>query len=362
MSNDAAPPVLPNPFTPLAFLDPQTANSLEASRYFAVAALGGYIWDCGINLGNDYRLLFKYPVRYPTISYYLSRYGSCHSTEFGNISDCQKLQIAQGIFYIISTGFTSFLFLLRVMAVWNWNKWIVVIFTVLWLATVGVTILVPIGLGSSHIGTTQACLLTRVADYTESSGITALINDSAVFLAITYRILMNSLYEGNPSAQFKTFIGNGRSFLPKLSKNLLRSGQQYYLVALTGNILNLLMLKLPNIPVFYHAIASFPVNAIVNCMACIVYRQIKFGLITVDGTINFNSFGASRFGPDHTATSNDLPMHSIQFRPGRDTTNGTSFTLNESDGQISVPTKKVQVSIVEEREQHSDQKVNDDDV
>ncbi|KAF9257380.1 hypothetical protein L218DRAFT_879655, partial [Marasmius fiardii PR-910] len=299
MSNDTAPPVLPNPFTPLAFLDPESANSLEASRYLGVAAFGGYIWDCGINLGNDYRLLFKYPIRYPTIGYYLSRYVSYHSTHFqislftffvvGHAPDCRKLQIVQGIFYIISTGCTSFLFLLRVVAVWNWNKWIVATFSLLWLATIGATITVPVGLRASHIGTTQACLLTRVPSYIESSAITASINDSAVFLAITYRILMNSLDKGDPSAQFKTFIGNGRSFLPTLSKNLLRSGQQYYLVALAGNILYLLMLKLPDIPLFYPAISSFLIITIVNCMACIVYRQIKFGLITVDGTINYHS-------------------------------------------------------------------------
>ncbi|KAF9255574.1 hypothetical protein L218DRAFT_950664 [Marasmius fiardii PR-910] len=85
MSNNTAPPVLFNPLTPLAFLDPQTAKSLEASRYSAVAALG----------------------------------------------------IASGIFYIISTGCTSFLFLLRVVAVWNWNRWIVATFTFLRLATFG---------------------------------------------------------------------------------------------------------------------------------------------------------------------------------------------------------------------------------
>ncbi|KAF9255463.1 hypothetical protein L218DRAFT_1035450 [Marasmius fiardii PR-910] len=283
MSNATAPPVLLNPLTPLAFLDPQTAKSLEASRYSAVAALGVYIWDCGINLENDYRLLFKYPIRYATVGYYLSR-----------ISDCQKLQITQGIFYIISTGSTSFLFLLRVVAVWNWNKWITATFTVLWLATIGVTITVPVGFGSSHIGTTQACLITRVADYTEFSIITALMYDSAVVLSITYRILMNSFYEGNPSAHFKAFIGNGRSILPKLSKHLLRSGQQYYLVALSGNAINLLMLKLPNIPALYHAMSGALVAAIVNCMACIVFRQIKFGLITVDGTVNYQSFGDSR--------------------------------------------------------------------
>ncbi|KAF9256967.1 hypothetical protein L218DRAFT_815430, partial [Marasmius fiardii PR-910] len=276
-----------NPFTPLAFLPPDIANSLEVARYLCVIALGGYIWDCAINLGNDYKLLFKHEIRYPTIIYYLSRISTMGymvtSTVF--LSNCQSVQLGVGIFYLLSTGFTSFLFLLRVIAVWIWNKWIIASFTFLWLATVAVAVTAPVGLGATHLGPTRACLFTEVADYTESSAITSMIYDSAVFFAITYRILVNSLFEEDRSAQFKTFIGRGKSFLPTLSTNLLRSGQHYYLVALGGNILILVMLKLPNIPVFYHAMCTFPVLPVINSMACIVYRRIKFGLITVDGTI-----------------------------------------------------------------------------
>ncbi|KAF9256969.1 hypothetical protein L218DRAFT_936238 [Marasmius fiardii PR-910] len=338
MSNDTALLALPNPFTPLAFLPPDIANSLEVARYLCVVALGGYIWDCAINLGNDYKLLFKHDIRYTTGIYYLSRISTMGyvvgSTVFliGNVSNCNALQRSVGIFYLLSTGFTSFLFLLRVIAVWIWNRWIIASFTFLWLATVAVAITAPVGLEAGHLGTTQACLFIQVADYTESSAITFMIYDSAVFLAITYRILVNSLLEENHSAQFKTFIGRGKSFLPTLSTNLLRSGQHYYLVALSGNIVILVMLKLSNIPVFYHAMCTIPVVAVINSMACIVFRQIKFGLITVDGSINFHSFGTSR--GDHTAT---LPIH---FRPGdQESSNGDSVILDGSNGPLSIPSK-----------------------
>ena len=81
---------LPNPFTPLAFLPPPLANQLEASRYLFAATVGvrsnrhlpgridlhlaqAYVWDIGLNLGNDYTLLFKHRVRFPTIVYFMSR-------------------------------------------------------------------------------------------------------------------------------------------------------------------------------------------------------------------------------------------------------------------------------------------------
>ncbi|KAF9260475.1 hypothetical protein L218DRAFT_804592, partial [Marasmius fiardii PR-910] len=271
-----------NPFTPLAFLTPEIAYQLEVCRYIAAVTLGGYIWDCATNLESDYQLLFKHRVYYPTVIYYLSRY-----VNFGNLSDCQTLLVILGILFALSTAFTAFLFLLRVIAVWIMNKWIIALFTFLWLCAVGGAITTPFSTAGGHIGSTQACIVLRVSGYAESAPIASMINDSAVFFAITYRILMNSIFEENPSAQFRALIGNSRSFLPTFSRNLLRSGQHYYLVALSGNILLLVMLKTPNLPIFYGTMCTVPVLALTNSMACIVYRQVKFGVISVDGSIDF---------------------------------------------------------------------------
>ncbi|KAF9262406.1 hypothetical protein L218DRAFT_809361, partial [Marasmius fiardii PR-910] len=304
---------LPNPFTPLAFLTPDIANQFEVSRYLYAVTLGGYIWDCAINLGNDYKLLFKHRIYYPTVVYYLSRISTMGyivtsfvfqgkqqyplslnlesdfllGLKVGNVSDCQKLQVTLGIFYVLTTAFTSMLFLLRVIAVWNRSIWATTLFIFLWLCTVGATVTIPVGISGGHIGPTRACINTRVESYVEAAAIASMINDSAVFFAITYQILMNSLLEERPSAQFQTFIGRGRSILPALSRNLLRSGQQYYLIALSGNIVLLVMLKTPSLPVFYHGMTTIPVLAVINSMACIVYRQIKFGVISADGITNY---------------------------------------------------------------------------
>ncbi|KAF7335940.1 hypothetical protein MSAN_02307400 [Mycena sanguinolenta] len=66
---------LPNPYTPMAFLPPALAGQFEASRYLYAATLGvsAYVWDIGLNLGNDYALLFKHRIRFPTVVYFLSR-------------------------------------------------------------------------------------------------------------------------------------------------------------------------------------------------------------------------------------------------------------------------------------------------
>ncbi|KAF7373787.1 hypothetical protein MSAN_00590400 [Mycena sanguinolenta] len=61
-----------NPTTPLAFLPPALANQFEQMRYLFAATLGAYVWDIGVNLGNDYALLFKHRVGFPTVVYFLS--------------------------------------------------------------------------------------------------------------------------------------------------------------------------------------------------------------------------------------------------------------------------------------------------
>ncbi|KAF7335968.1 hypothetical protein MSAN_02310300 [Mycena sanguinolenta] len=64
---------LPNPFTPLAFLPPDLATQFEVSRYLYAATLGAYVWDIGLNVGDEYALLFKHKVNFPTIVYFFSR-------------------------------------------------------------------------------------------------------------------------------------------------------------------------------------------------------------------------------------------------------------------------------------------------
>ncbi len=55
-------------------------------------------------------------------------------------------------------------------------------------------------------------------------------------------------------------------------------------VAVCGNIVCLILVLVPNLPSVYRAMCTVPVLAITNAMACIVFRKIKFGLVTPDGT------------------------------------------------------------------------------
>ncbi|PBK78583.1 hypothetical protein ARMSODRAFT_863659, partial [Armillaria solidipes] len=277
-----------NPFTPLAFLDPKLASQFEVSRYLYAATVGGYLWDIAINLGNDYRLLFKHRIRYPTVIYYMSRAFTLAYilTSFvfqaADVPNCNALQLALGICNILTQTFTSFLFFLRVTAVWHKNQHVFFFFTILWLGVIAGAITVPVGIRGAHIGTTQQCINVRVPDYAQLSAIMPLIFDSCTFVAITYRILLYTSVEETARGRLRAFFGRG---VPIVSRNLLLGGQHYYLVAVCGNIVILVLIRVPGVPPVYRAMCTIPILAVINAMACIVFRKIKFGLITPDGTV-----------------------------------------------------------------------------
>ncbi|KAK0486026.1 hypothetical protein IW261DRAFT_768731 [Armillaria novae-zelandiae] len=330
-----------NPFTPLAFLDPTLASQFEVSRYLYAATLGGYIWDIAINLENDYRLLFKHKIRYPTVVYYLSRVLTLAYilTSFAfqatDVSNCNALQLALGICNVLTQTFTSFLFFLRVTAVWHGNRYVFFFFTVLWLGVIAGAITVPVGIRGAHIGPTQQCINIRVPDYAQLSAIMPLIFDSCTFIAITYRILLYSSVEGTARGRLRAFFGKG---VPIVSRNLLLGGQHYYLVAVCGNVVVLVLIRVPGVPAVYRAMCTIPILAVINAMACIVFRKIKFGLITPDGTVmaqDTSTFHAASGGPPSSSRRHrTIPLH---YRPSH-TDNGSATLGAEYEEGKSVGT------------------------
>ncbi|KAJ7188864.1 hypothetical protein C8R46DRAFT_31592 [Mycena filopes] len=278
---------LPNPFTPLAFLPPTLASQFEVSRYLYAATLGAYAWDMALNIGNDFALLFTHSIRFSTIAYFFSRAVTLAYilTSFffqvSPVKDCAALQLALGICLVLSQGATSLLFFLRVTAVWYPNKVVSAVFFVLWLGVIGAHITAPLGIRGAHIGPTMQCINTDVPPYAQAAVILALVNDTAVFFAINYRILVHTIVADSFQTRFRVFFGGGQ--LSRLSRALVQSGQHFYLVAVCANVTVLVLLNLPTLPAVYHAMLAIPAFALVNAMACLVFRKIKFGLISADG-------------------------------------------------------------------------------
>ncbi|KAF7336025.1 hypothetical protein MSAN_02316200 [Mycena sanguinolenta] len=303
---------LPNPFTPLAFLPPALASQFEVSRYLYAATLGAYLWDLGLNLGNDYTLLFKHRVRFPTIVYFLSRAFTlayilaCFIFTVAPVENCNAVALGITICIVLTQTSTAMLFFLRVTAVWHLNRIAYAVFSILWIAVLGAGITASLTIRVAHIGPTQQCIETVIPGTTEAMVIMPLINDTAIFLAINYRILAHTIIAGSLMAWLRVFCGGAG--LSALSRALIESGQHFYFVAVATHITFLVVLKLPQLGPVYHGMLLIPGLALVNGMACLVFRRIKFGLISSDGvskipTINLPS--------DFHATANprSLPLH-----------------------------------------------------
>ncbi|KAF7335952.1 hypothetical protein MSAN_02308600 [Mycena sanguinolenta] len=195
---------------------------------------------------------------------------------------------------------------LRVTAVLHESKIAYAVFFVLWMAVLGASLTAPVGVRAAHLGPTAQCITTTIPDNLEVSAIVPLINDTAIFLAVSYRILVNTIEADSFIARLRAFVGG--TGLSALSRALLQSGQHFYLVAVAANVTLLVLFNLPHLSPLYPAMIAVPAFALINAMACLVFRKIKLGLISSDGisqvpTISFDSdFHA-------TTNSSSLPSH-----------------------------------------------------
>ncbi|KAJ6493077.1 hypothetical protein C8R45DRAFT_988872, partial [Mycena sanguinolenta] len=314
-----------NPSTPLDYLPPDVAGPFEQARYLYAATLGAYVWDIALNLGNEYVLLFKYKIRFPTIVYFLSRIFTlvyiltCFVYAVTPVQNCSALALAYDIFVVLSQTTTAMLFFLRVTAVWHPNKVVFVVFSILWIGVLGAGISIPVGVRAAHVGPTLQCIDTIVPAYTVIIAIMPLIYDTAIFLAITYRILAHTIVADSLIARLRVFFGGVG--LSTVSQALLRSGQHFYFIAVAGNVALLVLLRSHLNPV-YRSMFATPIVTLVNAMACLVFRRIRFGLISPDGISKAPHTGLSS---DFHAAPNprSLPLHSRRTDPST-----TAFELS----------------------------------
>ncbi|KAJ6448196.1 hypothetical protein C8R45DRAFT_1134398 [Mycena sanguinolenta] len=272
-----------NPTTPLAFLPPALADQFEQMRYLNAAILGAYVWDIGVNLGNDYALLFKHRVRPPTIVYFLSRVFTLASILAGfvyaiaPVENCTAFALGYSICSVLSQTSTAMLFFLRVTAIWQPSKLAFAVFFILWIAVLGAGTSVPLGIREAHIGPTAQCINTVVPAYTEVAMIMPLINDTAIFLAITCRILVQAMVADSIVARLRALTVPD---YPYYRRRYFRADSTS---TFATHITLLVLLKLPQLTPMDHTIFAIPALALINAMACIVFRRIKFGLISSDG-------------------------------------------------------------------------------
>ncbi|KAH8102105.1 hypothetical protein BXZ70DRAFT_1006727 [Cristinia sonorae] len=277
-------PQLPNPLTPLAWLPPNIAADYQNVQLILVAILGAWVWDAFMALPQEFRLLYKHRVRLPDAVYVLARL-SCGlfialTTIFSTapIRHCTSVAKAQGWAVAIQFPMNSLLFLFRIQAVFYGERLVIVIFTLLWLAVAATSVLAPFCFSGVPIGDTAYCIDTRLKDVGSAGIVTAAVDDTLVFLAITTKLVMvHPSSTTSWSQRWKlVFIGEG---MGRISRVVFRTGQLYYLVTVGFSIASAVAILSHVVPDPY-ANVSITLNAFMtNVMATRVYRQLKLGLM-----------------------------------------------------------------------------------
>jgi hypothetical protein len=108
---------------------------------------------------------------------------------------------------------------------------VTIVFGLMWLAVLGTSLIIPIATRGVNIGPTPYCSLGDLAPYAETIGLNPGLFDTAVFLAISYRLV------GNTHVEYRSWRQKARAFftgayLPSFSKSLFIDGQLYYMSAL----------------------------------------------------------------------------------------------------------------------------------
>uniref|UniRef100_A0A8H7XNM8 Uncharacterized protein n=1 Tax=Psilocybe cubensis TaxID=181762 RepID=A0A8H7XNM8_PSICU len=138
-----------------------------------------------------------------------------------------------------------------------------------------------------RIGSTGYCISEHVAGYVTSAAVAPLVNDTLVFLAISWRLMQNSVVGEKHRFRLRAMILGQR--MPSLSHALLKDGQIYYLTTVTSNLLTVVLMALPSLPVTYRTMLAGPNIMLMNIMACRVFRKTKLGLFDNDAIPTFHT-------------------------------------------------------------------------
>jgi hypothetical protein len=156
------------------------------------------------------------------------------------ISDCQALLQSVGWCMVALAAFTSYLFLIRILAIFRGQLAVIGLFTVFWLAVCGSAILVPLNIYADHIGTTWYCVPTHIETHAGFYGVVAMAHRLLVFLFISWKLTQVH----RADFRLRSFFRVNRQEPSLISSVLLSSGQLYYLCAHYSLIAYLVYLQL----------------------------------------------------------------------------------------------------------------------
>ncbi|KAK7679172.1 hypothetical protein QCA50_017750 [Cerrena zonata] len=306
-------PFAPNPLTSLAWLPADLAVQYEIERYIVACTVGAWLWDFLMGLYTDVKMFRKNRFGFSGAAFVMSRIlsGSFIISIFifliAPLSQCEVAIKVVTWLVALALPTNSFLFFLRVRAVFLQSPYVVWVFFALWITTFA-SITVPFSFEDIQLGPTRWCINSVVREYSAATFIAIFVFDTSVFLAISFKIStygMTDDFRGRVNA-FTT--GRGMGYV---SKVLLKTGQLYYLVTVSVNLVAMTLLLNPSLSKVYQGMFTVPNVALQNAMACRVFRLLKPGVISDSPTY-----------PSAFRNANRTPFSTMQFPDTSETLGG----------------------------------------
>ncbi|KIK53010.1 hypothetical protein GYMLUDRAFT_144273, partial [Collybiopsis luxurians FD-317 M1] len=233
-----------------------------------------FIWDALSNITADWNLFRTARNKLSLAVYVISRVGTLAfllgRVIFATypIGNCKIASIAIDSLYPIGVAGSCLLFFFRVRAVYHSHKNAIVFFAFLWVAVLGTCLVVPFGLVvSGNLEPTQYCISTSIKPFLGAAVIVPTVHDTVVFLAVSYKLMSNSLTE--PRGLQERILGNN---LPRFSRAMFRDSQKYYLITVVANLVTICLMYAP-VNAAYQIASNVPNVMLTNIMACYVYRN-----------------------------------------------------------------------------------------
>jgi len=259
---------------------------------------------------------------------------------------CTKIVTVSLWTFPLAIASTTLLFFFRVRAVFDRNKLVVAFFAFMWIAVLAANLTGPWGIVGTKVGSTNYCMITHVEPYVASASIITLVNDTFVFLAITWKLMRHAHVQNSIRTGIRVLAFG--EYMPTLSKALLQDGQAYYLYVLTVStpmcvhfsiiyflsqfrttvttaLMTVIMMYIRTVPAVYNIVLAMPNMMLMNMMASRVFRNTKFGryrqsLVATGATV----FKSTNKRPSSTAP---IPLESFQLKNRDDETKETQSTM-----------------------------------
>jgi len=260
-----------------------------------IVILGMYTWECAVTFWYDAQIITgKRPFKWPMIIYWLTKYsmfwaniGLSIATNATGRLNCQSLFVFNQIVGNSAVGGASTLLMLRVIAIWSQNLYIVFPLVTLSLGQWGILLYSVSTVSARYVPAVNQCVVTGAPPtFLRVLYIYTMIFDLIVLTLSTIGLLRLPGRSGTKASGLWTLLN--------------RDGLFFFIVAFTSNLAAVVILLLDLNPIM-NIITSVPAAAVSCTVACRSFVRLSTYNGNNNSGVHNSSSGrhrsASRTGP-----------------------------------------------------------------